>query len=101
MTNDRITIMLSDELVKQIRKMQADKQRKSKKSVSFSWVLSYCITSKKKFHVKIKSAHNKVRISITIDGKILKKMRGIQADKQVKSERSVSLSGVIENYLIY
>ena len=98
MTKDRITIMLSNELFKHIRGIQADKQRKSKKSVSFSWMLSYCITSKKKFHVKKKSAP-KVRISITIDRKTHKKMRGIQADKQVKSKRRISFSGVIENYL--
>ena len=98
MTKDRITIIISNELFKQIRRMQADKQRNSTKTVSLSWTLEYCITSKKKFHVK-KSARRVKTITIMINSKTLKKMRGIQADKQLKTEKNVSLSGVIENYL--
>ncbi len=99
MTNkDRLAIMMSETLVRKLREAQADKQRKSTKSVSFSWMVGYCIASKKTFNVK-DSAY-KVRITITIDNKILKKIRSTQADKQMKSEKSVSLSGVIASLLI-
>ncbi len=99
MTKERITIMMSVELVKEIRKIQFDKIRKTTKLVSFSEVLEHYITSKKKFHIK-DSAHNRVRKSITITSKTLKKLQDIQSDKQAKSEKRVGLSGVIEDHLL-
>ena len=99
MTKEVITIMLSIVLVKEIRKIQSKKIRKTIKSVSLSGVIEQCITSKKKFYIK-GSAHNKVRITIMMDSKTLKKLRCIQSDKQAKSKKTVSLSWVIEDHLL-
>ena len=99
MTKERISIMISIELVKEMRNIQADKIRKTLKSVSMSSVIEHCIISNKKFHVK-DSAHNKVRMTIIIDNKTLKKLQCIQSDKQAKSKKTVSLSWVIEDHLI-
>ncbi len=91
--------MISIELVKEMRNIQADKIRKTLKSVSLSGVIEHCIISKKKFYVK-DSTQNKIRITIMMDSKTLKKLRCIQSDKQAKSKKTVSLSWVIEDHLI-
>ena len=89
--------MLSNEIIKKLRKVQADKQRKSKKTISFSRVIEHCIATKKKFHVN--NHINKIRLTITIDSERLKKLRNMQADKQEKSEKTVFFSGMIEDML--
>jgi len=104
----RVTIMLSDEITKKVKKVQAHLIQTTVKSISFSFVMDDLLQQslkKSSLAHKIKSiiekedTNPKRRITITLSEDVTKKVKKVQAELITISDTSVSFSFVVNKLL--